>query len=224
MKITRGERITFLIFLSAVFVAVAAYFVLPQVDSFNEKRYRDDLRQSTETIGLGETARLDNDLVKKVHQDETGFDEPYQWNGELDVSIEDAKLYESGDDARKHVDIDSRFPDWGRRIKKKVLVCKVRITNKSAASQIESKAGHRWLNISNIFFSGSKKIESISYFDGMPEQGSADEGESVYFDLKKGESRLYTVAFVVDGGSKPSDFHLESAVQDDVPRYVFELS
>ena len=224
MKFTHREKLTFFVFLTVVFAAAAVYFVLPQMNTFNKGRYQDNLRQSTETVGLGETAQLDNGLVKKGTQGETGFDEPYQWNGELDVSIEDAKLYESGDDARKHVDIDSRFPDWGRRIKKTVLFCKVRITNKSAASQIESKAGHRWLNISNIFFSGSKKIESISYFDGMPEQGSADEGESVYFDLKKGESRLYTVAFVVDGGSKLDDFHLESAVQDNVPRYVFELS
>lgn len=224
MKFTRGEKITLLVFLASVSVAIAAYFALSQINTFNESRYQDNLRRSTELVGLGEVARLDNELAKKGSQGESGFDGSYQWSGELDVSVESAVLYNSGDEARKHIDLDLRFPDWGRRIHKNVLVCRVKITNKSAESQIKSKSGHRWLNINDVFFSGSKRIEGISYFDGMPEEGSADEGENVYFDLKKGESRLYTVAFVVGRGSDAAAYQLESGVEDGVPRYVFELN
>lgn len=223
MKLTVREKTAILGLIVVLLVVFAARAIFPAAQSANENAERRRLQQATEIVPMRKTARLSNELAEKRNGKQTGFDGPFIWDGELDVSIMDAKLYKSGGEARKHIDLDPRYPDWGRRINKRVLVCKVKIENKNAVSQVESKAGHRWFNITGVCPRG-RNLSDVSYFDGMPQEGSLDDGESVYFDLPQGKSRTYTLAFVVNKNAKLNHLCLESAIQSNVPRYVFELS
>lgn len=178
---------------------------------------KDELKKASTTVALGETARINSD-------ESSPFGDIFFFSGEMDVKITEAQLYSSYSEALDHIELDGTHLVQSAEPNYNPLLCKVKITNVSATSEDESKTGKRWFNITDIFTGDSRFAGDLYYFDGMPAEGSYDAGEYYYFNLEKGESREYTIVFMVDKGIDLSDLSIKSGTFDGVPKYRFKLT
>lgn len=238
VELSKNERLTLLaiavtlIALGAIAGGVRLYEGYAQERDVAIERAEE--KKIDRTYALGEKIALDAQKDEAPLSTGGSYSAGFFWTGELDITIERARLYDSG--ARLLQGLDENL-EWVSNLKReriaklkpsegkqRYVLLDVAIDNVSALpSGVGTKRGMPWLNISFVQLSSSGHTMEMVGFSGMPENGSREYGEGSYFDLKPRASATYQLVYEVEGDGSPKNMFLFMGVAYVPDKYRINL-
>ena len=151
------------------------------------------------------------------------------WTGEMDVTLDACRLYDSLEDAQRSDDLGTVFysSDDARLQGKKVLTITLTLSNENAVSVVRDDAANV---IVGSFFTPYYLVQTNEGATEVPLRGLSFSGvpyvddpmHEVDFALPAGESVTVTFGFLVDDALDPSDIVLAPSCNGVRP-YQFDL-
>lgn len=199
--------------LAALALAGACWFGLQGIYGYSHTQRARLAEQEREavhaTYGTHETIALDTERDAVELSDGEVYESSFPWTGELDVTVEGASWYQTGDLLLQRLNTDEEWAHrlkrgWFDRVDSSYLVVRIVIENVSATPEAMTHHGDRWFNISFVHLVYDGVDSELAGFSGVPDEAAWDLGEGSYFSLPIGQRAYYDLVFEVNPSTDPA--------------------
>lgn len=190
--------------------------------------YEQTVAPYRKTVALGQTFPLTN-------YEEAGVKKFVAWSGTLEVTVNDAALYGSVDEARAATSLGAVYDDVPSKglQNPRLLIMHVTVKNENAIPGFSSDAPDEYFDLTAFeprFYSSAQAKEAgsitagdLATYDGSPEGVDISSRDWNNFALAVGETKTLTIGWWVDATLGASDIVVNPSLSSEPGPITFDL-